>query len=182
MHAVKVTALGLVLGVLAGGCTHIATTNQVVSALEREYPSFELQEQEHISMGRITLGMVRMVLRLVPDEEEVDEALRILEHLDRLEVATFRFVTPRARQVRASSPLDRRLQAEGWTAVVSSSDDGEQTWLYVRQDERSVRGMIVVSLDGDELEVVSLEGDLDEVVAAAMAGEELGITRIVENG
>ena len=50
------------------------------------------------------------------------------------------------------------------------ADEGELVWLLCRSDDRgTLRGLLAVVLDGEELTVVKLEGDLDVALEAMVA-------------
>ena len=54
--------------------------------------------------------------------------------------------------------------------MVAERGDGDRSWVMVREEiPGEVGGMLVISMNRDQLEVVRLDGRIDEVLMAAVA-------------
>ena len=161
--------LAAALVVTAVGCASASTSNHVARDLAALAPGCATERADSIVMGRTTLALVRDLVRLADDEVD-PEVREILRCVRRIEATTYR-LSPSCELVVTALPLLARLAAEGWQAVVSSgSADDDADWVFTRADaDGSVEGLLVISVERDELEVVRLAGDIDSVLAAAIA-------------
>lgn len=167
-------ALGVFLLVGAVGCKSAPPVEQVKAELERQLPGAEFDREFRLRLGRFTLGMARSLAEWALPEE--DEDLELLRHVRRIDVGSYRVVSlPPLDDLAPPAPLIGALERSGWSLMVSTRDDGEWIWLFVRQDEAGViRSLYVVALDEVELTMVSLEGRLDRLVAEAIADDPAG--------
>jgi hypothetical protein len=179
--AVLAAALG------AGGCVALASPEMTAmkDSIEGDLASADFDREFGITLGRMSLGLGKLVLNGLGEE---GEDLNLLRGVRRIEVG--HYVADRgedrrrdddeledlwAERYEAGSPLDFRLESmmrrRGWTAALAARDGGSRTWVYYRTGDRQdrIRGVYVIALDGEELTLVRLTGRLDRTLAAAMS-------------
>jgi hypothetical protein len=138
-------------------------------AIESANADCRLDREEHLSLGRFKLSLLKPLVRLAGEHE----AAAIVADIDRVEVASYR--------VRSSGTCNSDAWAsvfwddmarEGWWPMVVERDDDGSSWVFARGDEGSdLEGLYVVAMGVQELEVVRIEGRLDRMMARAMADE-----------
>lgn len=161
----------LLVALALAGCKETPSLASIEWELERQLPGMELERESHIRLGRFAMGLVKSVVRLAAGEDEDD--LRILSHVKRVAVATFRVRSlPENPDVAVPYRFERQLAERGWDVVVRQRDHDEHVWVFYRlDDDESIRNLYVVTLDPHELVVVDLEGRLDEIIAEALADD-----------
>ncbi|HYO16713.1 MAG TPA: hypothetical protein VE685_26245 [Thermoanaerobaculia bacterium] len=170
-------ALLLSLTLPFAGCADAPSADSVRWEIQQRIPEARFETEEHIRLGRLTLGLIKGLLRLVPN---ADEGAAVVREIHRLEVATWR--------VHGLSDLDRlpsqtrfedQLSRSGWAMTVKAKDGESRSWLFTRSNgEGSIRNLLVVDLNGDELSVVRLDGRLDRAFAEAIAERPREAARI----
>ena len=161
----------LLAALLLTGCKETPTMASIQWEIERQIPGIRLEPESHVRLGRFTLAVVKKIVRLAGDED--DDDLRMISHVKRVAVATYRVRSlPAAESLDGPYRFDRQLAERGWEVVVRQREDDEQAWVFYRLDEDdSIRNLYVVTLDPYELVVVDLEGRLDQLLAEALADE-----------
>lgn len=165
-------AVLLSLAPLLAGCgAGSPTVSEVRWELERRFPQARLEPQEHVRLGRFTLGLVRGVVHMAAHDEDGREGLDMLRQVHSVDVASYRVHNlPDLEGLTADTRFDRQLKRSGWSLLVHTREADESTWVYVRgTDEGVLRNLFVVSLEKDELTLVRVDGRLDRMVAMAMA-------------
>jgi len=184
---VLVTLLVLAM-VLATGCATSRQVRSVSQAVRAELPGVELDREVHLRLGPISLGLIRGIAGLAGDDLD-DEDARMLAALRRVEIDVYEIrdrdageLEPEAVLAAEGSPqliapprlarLEQQLLDQGWSPVVTIREDGELSMIMTQEDRHGqIRGMFIVSYDGDELAVVRLEGRLDRLLAEAIAAD-----------
>lgn len=158
----------LSLAALAAGCSGTPTVDQVRWEIQRRVPEARFEQEEHIALGRLSLGLVRGLMRMVPGEMEEPE---VLTSVRRLEVATYRVSDlPDLAAVDKKLRFEKRLAEDGWAMTVRSRDAGSRSWVFMRDNGKgALRNLFVVDLNDDELTLVRIDGRLDHAFAAAIA-------------
>lgn len=156
------------LGSLAGGCATSPTVNQVRWEIERRFPDARFVREDHVRLGRLSMGLVRGIVRMVPGRME---GQGIITQVHRIEVETYRVSSlPDLDALDAENRFEERLARAGWSLTVRSRDADERVWMFTRANSRgSLRNLFVVNLEGDELSLVRIDGRLDRVFAEAVA-------------
>lgn len=107
-----------------------------------------------ISLGALPLKLARIVI----DEDE-PEAAMLLKGLRGVRVYIYELndgFSPSSLQ-----PTITRLGQKGWESVVAVREDGERAHVLVKMDRHeTVRGMVVLVADDNELVMVNLMGTL----------------------
>lgn len=181
----KALAVAAVLSSLAlplAGCGSPPSTDQVTMEIQRWLPGARFEREEHVRLGRIKLGLVKGILRMVDDNDKEDTGA-ILREVNRLEVATYRVRhLPDTTGLREKAPgFERQLAQSGWSLTVKAQEDNNPTWLFTRSDGRGgLRNLLVVDLDDEELTVVRMDGRLDRALAEAVAERPREVARRAE--
>lgn len=180
--ALSVVAVLSSLALPLAGCGAPPSTDQVTMEIQRWLPGARFEREEHVRLGRIKLGLVKGILRMVDDNDKED-AGAILREVNRLEVATYRVRhLPDTTGLREKAPgFERQLARSGWSLTVKAQEDNNPTWLFTRSDGRGgLRNLLVVDLDGEELTVVRMDGRLDRALAEAVAERPREVARGAE--
>lgn len=170
-RALSVVAVLSSLALPLAGCGDPPSVDQVTSEIRRWIPGARFEREEHIRLGRIKLGLVKGILRMV-DDEDTPEATAILREVDRVEVATYRVRDlPDTTGLREKAPgFERQLARAGWSLTVKAQEDNSPSWLFTRSDgQGGLSNLLVVDLDDEELTVVRMDGRLDRALAEAVA-------------
>ncbi|HEV7504289.1 MAG TPA: DUF4252 domain-containing protein [Thermoanaerobaculia bacterium] len=163
--------IALALAALTTGCAGGPSVDTVRWEIERRIPEARFEPEEHIRLGRISMGLIHGILRMVPDAEE---GRQIVNEVHRVEVATYRVKSlpnlDRLDRLGSETGFEHDLARAGWTMAVRTRDKGERTWIFLHDGEGgSLSNLFVVSLDKSELTLVRLDGRLDRAFAAAVA-------------
>jgi len=154
-------ASGLILA--ASGCFSYRGPHGVQESLEHTL-GVELHPEEGIKLGPIS---TRFVASFTGDSED-----DFLHDLSRVGIAVFEVGAANGRTPRPIQASD--LGFRGWNTMLESHDDGDQVLLLVKPRKGSIRDMMLVSVDGDEVVVARLTGNLDQLIAKAIEGAEHG--------
>jgi hypothetical protein len=171
----------LIAVIITAGCTPTPTLKEVTRTLESRLGDLELQREEHIRLGRFTLGLAKTLLRFT--DQGLDPFERdLIRSVRKIEIATYRVGSPPAPARLADlGRLEAELQRRGWSCALGTRDPGSLTWLMVKQDATgSLRGLLVVELDHHELDVIRVEGRFDRVLADAIADDPAGLIAALE--
>lgn len=170
------------LGMLAlTGCDGAPGVEQVRWEIERRVPGARFEREEHFHLGRVSMGLLRGLVRLTPADPE---AVRPLSQIRSVEVGVY--------QVRSMPDLDGasqvlsgfedRLSDHGWSLMLREREADSRTWMFVRNhSEGGFRNLFIVSLEQDELTLVRVDGRLDRLFAEATADDPRGFVRNASN-
>jgi Domain of unknown function (DUF4252) len=177
-NALSLAAL-LSLAAFAAGCSGTPTVDQVRWEIQRRVPEAQFEQEEHIALGRLSLGLVRGLLRMVPGEVESPE---VLTSVRRLEVATYRVSDlPDLADLDKKLRFEKRLAQDGWAMTMRTREAGSRAWVFMRDDGKgALRNLFVVDLDDSELTLVRIDGRLSEAFAAAIADRPKDAVRRVQ--
>lgn len=161
----------LSLTFLLAGCGGSPTVSEVRWELERRFPEARFEPEEHVHLGRFTMGLLHGVVRLAAHDEDDREGAAIFRQINAVDVASYKVHNlPSLNGLAADPRFDRELQRHGWSLLVRTHEENESTWVYVRGGEDGVlNNLFVVSLERNELTLVRVDGRLDRMVAMAMA-------------
>lgn len=161
------------------GCSESPSVEQVRREIENRVPEARFEREEHVRLGRITLGFLKTLVRIVPGKIEGQE---MMTSVDRVEVSTYRVVSlPDDFESRVDDTrFEEQLARSGWSLFVRTREKDDQVWMYVRSDRNGgLRSLFVVELDGSELNLVRLDGSIDRAFAAAVADDPDHVVRAV---
>ncbi len=163
-------ALLLAASTLAG-CRDAPSAANIQWQIEHHLPGIRLERESHVRIPRAGMMLARKIVRWAGEEDEED--LRMLSHVKRVNVATYRVLeSPGAETLEGPLRFEDRLADSGWELMVRQREDDEHTWLFYRPGEAgAITHLYVVTLDDYELVVVDLAGRIDRIVAEALAEE-----------
>jgi hypothetical protein len=121
----------------------------------------DLDREMGFTVRRSGMWLVRWGMR-VAGEEEIS-----LRGVRRIEVGIYQVRGPEL-ETHVHVPLDAR-SFSSWDPVVRVHEDDEDVLVMVREKKGSVRNMLVVVSDDEELVVVRMKGRLDDILEEAMA-------------
>lgn len=161
----------LSLASLLAGCGGSPTVSEVRWELERRFPEARFDPEEHVHLGRFTMGLLHGVARLAAHDEDARDGVEMLRQIRSVDVATYKVHgLPDLDHLAADIRFERALQRNGWSQLIRTREKDESTWVYVRGTADGVLdNLFVVSLEKGELTLVRVDGRLDRMLAMAMA-------------
>lgn len=181
------TALALAALMAGGltGCTSVGPSIHTVRRdIEQQVPHARFEPETQLTLGRISLGLAKKLLRLAMDEEDEEEA-EFLFHLKKVEVGVYRVRLSAEEQDSLTLPrsFERALRRGGWEMLVRTRDEGEHAWVFLRPEMRPegeiLRSLYVVTWDGDELVLVHVEGRIDEIFKTIAEENPQGVATLL---
>jgi hypothetical protein len=162
MNGSSRAALCLLLAAILSGTACIGFRGPEQIRKEISFNSgVKLDREMGFTVRRSGMWLVRMGLRIAGKDEISLRGVR------RIEVGIY--------QVRGSEsgghievPLEARSFSD-WDPVVRVHEDDEDVLVMVREKKGSVRNMLVVVSDDEELVIVRMKGRLDDILEEAMA-------------
>ncbi len=149
------------------GCLWAPELDSVRKDIERQIPDAHFEKEFAISLGPISLGLARTIIRFVPDDD-VHEAREYLGDLSKVQIAVYEVDhIPRGAELKTPRKLESLLD-EGWEMAIKARDHGESLWVMYRLDDDEIREVYIVVLDPDELVLVKVRGRLDRLFAKVM--------------
>jgi hypothetical protein len=147
------------------------SASAICEEIEAALPGVRFDRESHIRLGRIALGLLKPIARWALDED--DEARVYLAAIKKVEVASYRVLgTADFSNSRTFLDLEKRLLNKGWVKMVRSRDGDGDNWVFLRhREDGTIRNLIVIEFDRDELNIVGIEGRIDDIFAAALADE-----------
>jgi hypothetical protein len=141
------------------------------NGIEEHSTDCRLKRVESHRLGRFRLWAVRRIAGIARDvSPEVHDMLRSLR---RVEVVTF---SASGDGCQLPIELAEAFDTPAWSRVMREAEDDSASLIYQHQDDGGdLDGLVVVELDGHDLEIVSLEGHVEAFLAAAIAGEDLSL-------
>jgi hypothetical protein len=160
--------LFLSLSALLAGCAGTPSVDTVGWEIQRRFPEARFEREEHFHLGRVKMGLLRGLVRMVPGKVE---GQKFLSRIHSVEVATYRVHSlPDLDRLTSDTRFERQLAQNGWTPMVRTREENERAWIFVRTDpDGALRNLFVVNLDGSELSLVRVDGRIDQVMAEAIA-------------
>lgn len=169
----KAAPLLLLLLPLAGSITGCAGGSPSVDTvrweIERRLPEARFERDSHIRLGRLTLGLARRIVHIA-DPGDPDTA--VLDHIRRIEVATYRVrsLPELDHHLKTQTAFEKALAQNGWTMALRERDAKSRTWMFCRFDgQEKMSNLYVVALDSAELTLIRLDGNLDRAMAESIA-------------
>ncbi len=108
-----------------------------------------------ISLGPAAL---RFAARFLDEEPETQALLR---SLDGVRVRTYEVHGDSVKIAKNFKQMGSKLDREGWEPVMLVQEEDELVQMYAMLSGNGVKGLTIVSADGDEVVVVNVMGDLD---------------------
>ena len=164
-------AVLLSLSSLLAGCGGSPTIQQVRWELERRFPEARFVPEEHVHLGRVSMGLLRGFVRLAADDDKDRGGMEFVRQVHGVDFASYKVRNlPDLDSLTSDARFESQLKQNGWSLMVRTREEHESTWIYVRgTPDGAMRNLFVVSLEKDELTLVRVDGRLDHAFAAAMA-------------
>lgn len=161
----------LSLSSLLAGCGGSPTVQQVRGELQRRFPEARFVPEEHVHLGRFSMGLLRGFVRLAADDDKDRGGLEFVSQVHGVDFASYKVQNlPDLNSLASDARFESQLKQNGWSLMVRAREEHESTWIYVRSTPGgAIRNLFVVSLEKDELTLVRVDGRLDRALAAAMA-------------
>jgi hypothetical protein len=148
------------------GCLWAPELDGVRKDIERQLPGASFHREFALSLGPITLGLARTIVRLVPDAAEVRGYLHDVRSV---KVAVYDVTNlPPEFGLKMPRRLVSLVEEDGWEIAAKVSQHNENVWLLYRAEDDSVTDIYVVVLSDDELVLVRARGNIDQLAAKAM--------------
>lgn len=108
----------------------------------------------------LSLGptVLRFAARFLDDDPEVQALLR---SLDGVRVRTYEVHGDRKQVTQKFVRMGSKLDSDGWEQVMLIREEDELVQMYAKPSGARIRGLTIVSVDGDEVVVVNIMGDID---------------------
>jgi hypothetical protein len=160
----------LSLSSLLAGCGGSPTVQQVRWELQRRFPETRFVPEEHVHLGRISMGLLRGFVRFAADGDDRG-GMELVSQVHGVDFASYKVHNlPDLNSLTSDARFESQLKQDGWSLMVRTREEHESTWIYVRSTpDGAIRNLFVVSLEKDELTLVRVDGRLDRALAAAMA-------------
>ncbi len=153
------TAILVLAAIVAGGCMHAPTISGVRYDLEREIDGARFATEREMTLGRMSLALVRRIVAAGENDDE--DALAMLKLVRKVEIGIYEtrsFPSPASGRF----TIPRSLRRRGWKTLTSVREPDGGAWVLFRErKDGSIRELMVGSLDGDELVMVKIRGDVD---------------------
>jgi CheY-like chemotaxis protein len=166
-HKQSILILSIVLIVTTcSGCLWAPELDGIRKDIERQLPGASFHREFALSVGPITLGLARTIVRLVPDAAEARE---YLEDVRSVKVAIYDASNlPIDADLTMPKKLASLIEEDGWEVAARVNQDNENVWLLYRAEEDSIKDIYVVVLSDDELVLIRAHGNIDHLAAKAM--------------
>lgn len=157
----------VLLVTLSSGCLWAPELDRVRQEIENQIPGARFHREFAISLGPISLGIMKTVAKFAPVD---DEARIYLKEIRKMRVAIYEVENvPSDVNLEIPERLQRLVSSEGWEIAAKLRDDGEAVWVLYRSEEGAIEEMYVIVMGRDELVLVRVEGKLDRLFEKAMA-------------
>ena len=164
---VRVVIAAAATSLLLSGCVlNTPHLDQLAHTLDRELPDTDLDQQFGIKLGRISMGLGKSIARIAMNEEDA-QYMGVLSGLKRVEVATYD-ASGSLEDAHFPRRMEDSLRSDGWETLARFQDETNLGWVLYRIKKQSLRNLLVVNLDDEQLNMIRISGRLDQTIRAAM--------------
>ena len=166
---------------LLAGCGGSPSVEQVRWEIQHRFPEARFEREEHVHLGRISLGLIRGLVRMVPGKVEGQELLNAVHRID---VATYKVRSlPDLDRIQGETRFEEQLARAGWSMTVRTREEDSRAWIFTRVDQAgAILGLFVVTLEDDELTLARIDGRLDQALIEAIAEHPKQAVRTIKEG
>ena len=166
---------------LLAGCGGSPSVEQVRWEIQHRFPEARFEREEHVHLGRISLGLIRGLVRMVPGKVEGQE---LLNAVHRIGVATYKVRSlPDLDRIQGETRFEEQLARAGWSMTVRTREEDSRAWIFTRVDQAgAILGLFVVTLEDDELTLARIDGRLDQALIEAIAEHPKHAVRTIKEG
>jgi hypothetical protein len=172
------TALAVILcAVLLGGCFGAGELGRMRREVERQQPEARYKRVVEMTMGPMSLGLVKFVGAFVP---QIAHEHEMLKEIHRIKVGVYEAEHTPEGGLRLPDPLDFVVDRHGWETMAKMRDQSEAAWVLYRADGEQINQFYVVVLDDETMVMARIEGSMNRLTeymvshAAAMARRQKG--------
>jgi hypothetical protein len=166
----------VLVALLGAGCV-TATSPEIASMKDGIETALggDFEREVGIRLGRVSIGFGKAILGAVGRHADGDDDLSaitdLLRGLRKVEVSVYETGALDDEGWQDVPLRVERAMARGrWTAAVRVRAEHELAWVFCKLDQTDqLRGVTVVTLDGEQLTFVRLAGRLDRALAAAIS-------------
>lgn len=165
----------------SSGCLWAPELDGIRKAIERQLPGSSFDREFALSLGPVSLGIARAIVRFVPGAKE---ARRYLSDIRSVKIAIYNVEYAQA-DVELDMPdkLQNLIGEDGWEIAVKVKQPGENVWFAYRTRDTAIKEIYVVVLSKDELVLVRAKGNINRLAIKAMRdhtpeGGRIGIPHI----
>ena len=162
---IVIVLVSLMTGVFSG-CLWAPGLDRVRKEIETQLPGARFDRQFALSLGPVSLGLAKTIVRLVPGTEEAREYLKDVSSI-KLAVYEGANIPDRSR-LETPRQLADMVKNDGWEIAVHANQDDEAVWLLYRSDGDVLRDIYIVALTDDQLVLVTAHGNIDELLVKAV--------------
>jgi hypothetical protein len=143
--------------VLTGGCAGTSGLAPLRQGLLQDAEALQLERIFEIGVGPVAMFLVRPFIPVKADSRGV------LSAVSRVEIGVYETDQPlKPRDI--DIPLRKLAKAEGWLPLLRIQEDDELTWVLYPANDRKLRELFMVVLEGDELVLMKVKGDVTKVI------------------
>ncbi len=155
----------LLAGCAGGGSPSVDTVRWEI---QRRFPEARFEPEEHFHLGRVKMGLLRGLVRMVPGKVDGQE---FLSRIHGVEVASYNVHSlPDLDRLGDETRFESQLARAGWSLAIRTREENERVWMFVRAaEDGGMRNLFVVNLESDELTLVRIDGRIDQALAQAIA-------------
>jgi hypothetical protein len=156
----------IVLVSMSSGCLWAPELDRVRRELQGQLPGVEFKKEFAITLGPLSLGLVRGITGFVPDAREANTYLK---EIRRVKLAVYKVDDfPRQSKVAVPTQLQKLLEKRDWELAAKINEQDERVWVLYKEKNDVVREIYVVVLSRDELVMVRAEGRIDRLMEKAV--------------
>lgn len=159
-------AVLLAIPLLLGGCFRARALERIADEIAWQYPDADFQRDFSISLGAMSLGLVRFGAGFV---EEGRQAREYMRGVDRVQVAVYK--VRRLHDIEdAEMPegLSDLVNDDDWEVMVKTNEPRERVWILYREDGDIVTDVHMTVLSDDELVLVRVSGRINDILDKAL--------------
>ena len=154
------------VALLMTGCMRSRQLENLCDEIADQYPGTHFSREISLSLGPISMGLVRFATGFSDDAREARE---YLSGVSRVQLAIYEVSSaPRSERLKLPKQLHELLEEDGWEIVVKSSEKDGAAWILFREDDGVIRDMHITSLDNHELVMIRVSGCLNELFDKAI--------------
>jgi hypothetical protein len=146
---------------LTSGCLWAPELDRLRKDIESQLPGSHFKKQITLSLGPVTLALIRGIVGIAPHTEEVRPLLREVRSV---KLALYEAEGRRPYGALAMPPTLRKGLREGWQLAAKLMDEDAISWVMYRAEGDIVTHLFIVVVNEDRLVLVRLEGRLDRLV------------------
>lgn len=159
-------AILLAIPLLLGGCFRARSLERIAEEIAWQYPDSDFERDFSVSLGAISLGLVRFGAGFV---EEGREAREYITGVNRVQIAVYKVnhLGP-LEEAEMPSGLSELINDDDWELMVKTSEPDERVWILYREDGDVVTDLHMTVLSDDELVLLRVSGRINDILDKAI--------------